>query len=287
MTIYHNRTYVSRWIKKHPYDKLHFMKMIFIRHAEPDYINDALTEKGDREARALSKRIAKWHVTKAYLSPQGRAIQTASYSLKALGIEAETLPFLHEFSSRVTDPVTQREGIAWDFIASDWTKYDCMFGLEDSFMGYPCIKESTEMPVKYKAVIDGIDNILKEYGYVREGRFYRNLNAKERFLRSTVSDDHKIVNNSPYEDPNDEPVLLFFCHLGVTLLIMSHLMNLPFESLTHGIFLPSSSITVLSTEERWSNEAYFRAQVIGDCRHLYDAGEPISPAGSFAEPFQD
>ena len=116
-----------------------------------------------------------------------------------------------------------------------------MFGLEDSFMGYPCIKESTEMPVKYAEVIEGIDNILKEFGYIREGRFYRNINAKERFLRSTVSDDHKIVNNSPYDSPDDEPVLLFFCHLGVTLLIMSHLMNLPFEALTHGIFLPSSS----------------------------------------------
>ena len=262
------------------------MKLVFIRHAEPDYINDSLTEKGDREARALSKRIALWNVTKAYVSPQGRAIQTASYSLKALGIEAETLPFLHEFSYRVTDPVTGRKGVPWDFVASDWTEYDCMFNQGDAFIKYPCIASNSEIPVRYSEVINGLDNILKEFGYIREKKYYRNINAKERFLRSTVSDDNKVRNNSPFDDPQKEPVILFFCHLGVTLLMMSHLLNIPFETLTHGIFLPSSSITVLSTEERWSNEAYFRAQVIGDCNHLYAAGEAISPAGSFAEPFQ-
>lgn len=35
------------------------MKIIFIRHGEPNYEIDSLTEKGWREAELLSKRTAK------------------------------------------------------------------------------------------------------------------------------------------------------------------------------------------------------------------------------------
>ena len=45
------------------------MKIIFIRHGEPNYEIDSLTEKGWREAELLSKRTAKWNVTDFYCSP--------------------------------------------------------------------------------------------------------------------------------------------------------------------------------------------------------------------------
>ena len=262
------------------------MKIIFIRHAEPDYNKDSLTQKGWKEAKLLSERIKKWNVTRCYVSPQGRAKDTASFSLKELNMEAITLPFLHEFSYRVTDPVTGRKGVPWDFIPSDWTAYDCMFDSAEGFLKYPCISDNPDITENYPKVINGFDEILKEFGYVREGRFYRNLNAVERYLKSTVTDNNEVTNNSPYENPNDEPVLVFFCHLGVTMLIMSHLLNIPFETLTHGFFLPPSSVTVISSEERWANEAYFRVQLMGDCTHLRCVYEFISPAGSFSEPFQ-
>lgn len=57
------------------------MKIIFVRHGEPDYANDTLTEKGWREARALAERICKWDVTDFYCSPLGRAKATASCTL--------------------------------------------------------------------------------------------------------------------------------------------------------------------------------------------------------------
>ena len=53
------------------------MKIIFIRHGEPNYEIDSLTEKGWREAELLSKRTAKWNVTDFYCSPLGRAKDTA------------------------------------------------------------------------------------------------------------------------------------------------------------------------------------------------------------------
>ena len=57
------------------------MRIIFIRHGDPDYQNDSLTEKGIREAKLLSQRVAAWKdITDIYCSPLGRAKETASYS---------------------------------------------------------------------------------------------------------------------------------------------------------------------------------------------------------------
>ena len=50
------------------------MRLIFIRHAEPDYKNNTLTAKGFREAAILAKRTAAWsNVRGIFVSPLARA----------------------------------------------------------------------------------------------------------------------------------------------------------------------------------------------------------------------
>ncbi len=44
------------------------MRIIFIRHGDPDYKNDTLTEKGWREAKLLAERVCKWPVKEFYCS---------------------------------------------------------------------------------------------------------------------------------------------------------------------------------------------------------------------------
>ena len=58
------------------------MKLLIIRHGDPDYTADSLTEKGHREAELLSERIAPMDITAYYVSPLGRAQATAEYTLK-------------------------------------------------------------------------------------------------------------------------------------------------------------------------------------------------------------
>ena len=48
------------------------MRLIFIRHAEPDYSIDSLTEKGWREAKLLAERTKRWKVDEFYCSPLGK-----------------------------------------------------------------------------------------------------------------------------------------------------------------------------------------------------------------------
>lgn len=73
------------------------MRLIFIRHAEPDYEHDSLTEKGWREAKLLAVRTKSWQVDDFYVSPLGRAQDTASFTLLEQGKTAAVMDWLHEF----------------------------------------------------------------------------------------------------------------------------------------------------------------------------------------------
>ena len=54
------------------------MRILLIRHGDPDYVNDTLTEKGRREAALLAKRAASMNMGECYKSPLGRAKDTAT-----------------------------------------------------------------------------------------------------------------------------------------------------------------------------------------------------------------
>ena len=53
------------------------MRLIFIRHGDPNYQLDTLTERGWKEAEALFERVKKWKVDEFYVSPLGREIGRA------------------------------------------------------------------------------------------------------------------------------------------------------------------------------------------------------------------
>ena len=61
------------------------MRILFIRHGDPDYINDTLTKKGHREAKLLAERAADLNLGSCYVSPLGRAKDTAQYCLDKVG----------------------------------------------------------------------------------------------------------------------------------------------------------------------------------------------------------
>ena len=73
------------------------MRIIIIRHGDPDYINDSLTEKGVREAELLAKRLSKEKIDYVYCSPLGRAKKTCEIAIKEKNIKAEEIPWLREF----------------------------------------------------------------------------------------------------------------------------------------------------------------------------------------------
>ena len=98
------------------------MKLIIVRHGDPDYEHDALTDTGKIEAQLTAERL-KAHpgIAAFYVSPLGRAQATAQYTLDALGREAETLPWLREFHAPILHPDTGDVRVPWDWLPGCWT----------------------------------------------------------------------------------------------------------------------------------------------------------------------
>lgn len=57
------------------------MKIIFVRHGEPDYIKDCLTENGKKQAKNVAVRLKDQHIKAVFSSPMGRAKESAFYML--------------------------------------------------------------------------------------------------------------------------------------------------------------------------------------------------------------
>lgn len=142
------------------------MRLIFIRHAEPDYEHDSLTEKGWREAKLLAVRTKSWQVDDFYVSPLGRAQDTASFTLKAHGKTAEVMDWLHEFQGALPDG-TGGTRLCWDLMPDAWTAQPEL--LQPTGWENAPILQGTNVKAEYDRVTAGLDALLASYGYTRHG----------------------------------------------------------------------------------------------------------------------
>lgn len=237
------------------------MTIYIIRHAEPDYTHDSLTEKGWREARLLGWRFANIQNAYFYVSPLGRARATASCVLEPLGASAEVMPWLREFNHGYhVSPAFHPAGQAWDLLPSVWAD-DPIYVDPENWYRAPAYV-GTGVEDAWQTVADGLDAVLARHGYVRDGRIYR------------------------AERPNKENVFLF-CHYGVECVLLSHLMNCsPVIFWQQSVALPSG-VTILPTEEREPGRAVFRMSRFGDLSHLAVGGEAPSFYARYRETYDD
>ncbi len=234
------------------------MRILIVRHGDPDYERDTLTEKGHREAALLAEKLKKEKIDYFYTSPLGRAKDTCGYAARAQGRESEVVvkDWLREFDHAVVFPTGEESPILWDMLPEVWTKLDAMYDakawVEQEFY------QKAGMAEAYKSVIQPFDALLKAHGYAREGRLYKT----EKGNRDTLA---------------------FFCHFGLEMILLSHLLNISPVVLTHHFVAPPTSVTTLYTEERREGVASFRMTSFGDTGHLYAGGEPISSSARFCE----
>lgn len=232
------------------------MKLLIVRHAEPDYAVDGLTPKGHREAEMLAKRLAPLPVTAYYQSPLGRAQLTAGYTLRACGRTAETLPWLREFRGSCPDPVTGKTRICWDQRPEHWEGRSMLYSPEEWVRDD--LMQGGDVEAQWNMVRDGIDELLARHGYRREGLMYRC-------------------------DDNRDDTIVLFCHFAVGTVLMSRILNMPPLPMLQTLCMAPSSVTTLTTEERKKGLVVFRCNGYGDISHLYAGNEKPSTAGMFCE----
>lgn len=235
------------------------MRLIIIRHGDPDYEKDSLTEKGWREAGLLADRISRLDVKAFYVSPLGRARDTASVTLNKMGRTAAECDWLREFPSQIHRPdVKGRKKIAWDWLPEDWTAESAYF-LRDKWADTEIMREG-KVKEAYAYVTENFDRLLAKHGYVREGEYYRAENAN----RDTI---------------------VIFCHFGLECVLLSRLMNVSPMILWHHTCAAPTAVTTVVTEERRKGRAIFRVTGFGDISHLYAGDEEPAFAARFCENF--
>ena len=237
------------------------MRILIIRHADPDYSIDGLTEVGKIEAECLADMLEKEKVDAVYCSTLGRARLTAAPTLERLGLKAQYCEWLREFSYvSVKVPYLEEPRICWDLLPEYVNTLPKIYSPTE-WMDEPVIRDS-DVYESYSNVCREFDAVLAKHGYVRDGYGYR-----------AVTPNHDTI--------------VFVCHFGLATVLLAHLMNCsPYSIWQNAVLLPSS-VTTFRTEERREGIASMRASAIGDTSHLYAAGRTPSFSARFCECFSD
>ena len=228
------------------------MKILIIRHGDPDYSIDSLTPKGWREAELLSKRLAKMDIDDFYVSPLGRAKDTAKPTLEKVGKDIEVLPWLEEFRGTIVSPFSNKDRVSWDLPPHMWCNDDRYYHIETCYDTE--LMQTGNAKEIYKETADGIDALLARYGWIREGRAYKG---------------------------GEDKTIALFCHFGLGIAAFSCLVGISPVVAQNNFFLSPTSVTTLVTETDSEGYSHFRATGVGDISHLYADDEPMSESGLY------
>jgi len=217
------------------------MKILIIRHGDPNYALDTLTEKGWKEATLLAERMAAQEVKAYYVSPMGRAQDTASVTLKKTGQRAETLNWLREFDVCIQDMTTGESCLVWELQTGDWTRvpefYDKDKWCDVSVMQEHGVKE------RWESICTGLDTVLEKHGYKRCANYYQAV------------------------QPNEDTIA-FFCHYGVGCAMIAHLLGMSPMQLWYGFSMEPTAVTTLHMNLKQGDIAGAHVSEFGDLGHL-------------------
>ena len=215
------------------------MRLLIIRHADPDYENNTITEAGHEESKALAVRLQKEKITDIVCSPLQRAMDTMEYTRKLTGIVPVFHDWLQEFEWTGIAPGYKNP---WD-IPGDVLLGFPQCGLLDGWHTIPCF-DGQKVLDDYRQRTVLFDAFLSEQGYVRRGLFYE-------------------------ETKQNEKNMAVFCHAGLGTALISHLLNLPLPLAWAHMWLAPTSVTTLVFNKRDSAFVVPKCISLGDTSHLY------------------
>ncbi len=237
------------------------MRLLIIRHGDPDYAVDGLTEQGKKEVELLADRLyAQEKIDAFYVSTYGRARLTARPTLEKFKAQATICDWLHEFDTRVDWGEDNEAFLSWDLLPRIFCPRETSFQLDHWWEIPPY--EKAGIKEAYDHVNREMDKVLSSHGYDRKDNYYE---ARE----------------------NNTKTLAFFCHFGLEVVLLSHLLNISPVPLWQGTIALPTGITELITEEREKGIAYFRMNRFGDVAHLTMNGLTPSFSGRFCEIYED
>ena len=218
------------------------MRLIMVRHGEPDYQRDCLTERGRRQAEAAAERLAREGITEIYASPMGRAAETAACTAKRCALPVETLEFMHEISwgGEGVPEGGHPWSLSYLMIAEDNFEF-----LRDNWREHPYFRKN-QATADFDRVSARFDAFLEDRGYRHEGR---------RFF-CTAEENRTIA---------------LFSHGGSGACVLAHLLSLPFPWVLTVMPYDFTSIIILEFPHCPGQYVHPRLELFNDVAHLAGA----------------
>lgn len=223
------------------------MLLYIVRHGDPDYATDSLTEKGILQAEAVGKRLEKVGINRIFSSPMGRAKQTAEPLCRRLGMEYSIEEWTHEIGQEMFAPGPDGKSKSLGTIPSYCFRekggIDLPFEAE---LQAPVLCE-TQMGTVLPYIEENGRDFLERLGYKEENGVYRIL------------------------DPNDDRVALF-CHAGFARAWLSRLLHIPAHIMWAGFNYSHTGVTILEFQNTPSGITAPRMLCYSDLSHIYKEG---------------
>jgi probable phosphoglycerate mutase len=229
------------------------MLLYVIRHGDPVYDPDSLTEKGHLQARALAKRLAVNGLDKIYTSPLIRAQQTAQPTCELLGIKPEIADWTsegHTWQEFTFEDPELGGSLNWCFhVQTTRYKTPAILALGDKwYEAEPfCFTKAKE---GYERIMRESDAFIEKLGYKREGMNYRVVR------------------------PNDDRVAVF-CHQGFGTTWLSHLLSIPPVLYWSTFDMNHSSMTIIEFKNTKDGNTAPICLAVSDTSHIYAEGLPL------------
>jgi probable phosphoglycerate mutase len=223
------------------------MRIIIVRHGEPDYQKDCLTGTGRIQAARAAQRLRGEGIEEIWSSTMGRAYETAEATADLLGLPIRKLECMRElYWGSIDRPELYQDGHPWDTVDQmarsgvDLTDKDWRKG------PYFCNNRVVE---SVGIVEKGIDEWLASLGYERNGSYYRHLKAEDK---------HRSI--------------ALFCHGGSSSAMIGHILNLPFPYVCAMLHVEFTGITILRFERREGACTLPCLELANDWKHILEEG---------------
>ncbi len=224
------------------------MLLYLVRHGDPDYRADCLTERGKSQAEAVAKRLAVSGIDRIFSSPMGRAKETAAPLCRLLGKTFEVEEWARELYD--TEYVTEFPDGKRKTLTRVPVTYLRENGLQDlpfeRTLECPALASCNLQPALDR-VRPGLADFLGRMGYREENGVYRILRK------------------------NEDKVALF-CHHGLMRVVASELLHVPLHMIWADFRCSHTGVTVLHFKNYDSGFTSPICYTFSDVSHLYAAG---------------
>jgi len=232
------------------------MLLYIIRHGEPDYATDSLTETGKKQADALADRLCTHGFDEIYSSPLGRAIQTAQPTCERLKLPYKIEEWMSEdLVWKDLSAVDENRTRNWAFGCQNTKLINNDYSIENWYTN-PVFSSCESAVNCYKRIVNCSNDFLSRLGYEKDGKLYKV--------------------NSP-----SEKRIAAFCHHGFGTTWLSHLLSIPPHIFWSSFDIAHSSVTIVLFRNNPDGYTAPQCVCLSDISHIYKEKLPLNATIKF------